>query len=679
MNKAASVAFFIGEKMKIIFLLFLLVFYSSYSYSAYYYVVASSASGDYSSLDQAISKEKAYLQGFNEIVGEVEVKESTAIKNHGSVYIYYKPYENYSYYMKHSFTWWIKEDYCSTSSARSDLNNKINECFDNTPLNNEASHNYYCSEDAVATLGSCTYTPIDDDCTGDACGGDGSGEGGEGGDGDDGSGSGGDGSGSGGDGSGSGGDGSGSGGDGSGSGGDGSGSGGGGSGSGGDGSGSGGDGSDGQGSGGVDLSPVLNKLGSLQSTVDQNASTIKAALKDAQSANTSALADIESATRGLGSDLAGIESATRGLGGDLSDIADSTASTATRVNNLAESNRNALAGVEQATTDAGNKLSVDLNKILDADKKINATLEEQLALYNKYMETAEQSRSSLEHMAQFTEEELAVLREMQGQFMTNFDRQYDQLAGIHSAVGDMAQSISDDNLTMINQAVDEFKQLESLNNTARQSADELANIADLTKGLGDSQVQTNDKLDGVKDAVNQVNDTLLANEQQESARAQEMIDAIRDSALPQGELEGLRNSVDAIGDDVADIGDTLDGIAANQDALANLDVSGAGVVPCFQSNDCHGFYTSKYPDGISGIMTAFTEDLRAGDSFAFLDQFNVDIGNAAAPDFEMNFNLGKMGNFGTHSFNISPDVWLFIRLCIMFGAAILARALVFGG
>ncbi|MBV1843588.1 hypothetical protein KSX29_23565, partial [Photobacterium ganghwense] len=239
------------EKMKRIFLLFLLVFYSGYSYSAYYYVVASSASGNYSSLDQAISKERAYLEGFNEIVGEVEVTESTAIKNHGSVNIYYKPYESYSYFMKHSFTWWIKEDYCSTSSARSELNNKVNECFDNTPVNNEASHNYYCSEDAVAILGSCTYTPIDGDCTGDACGGDGSGEGGEGGDGGDGSD--GDGSGSGGDGSGSGGDGSGSGGDGSGSGGSGSGSGGDGSSSGGDGSGSGGDGSDGQGSGGVDL------------------------------------------------------------------------------------------------------------------------------------------------------------------------------------------------------------------------------------------------------------------------------------------------------------------------------------------------------------------------------------------------------------------------------------------
>ncbi|PSU03321.1 hypothetical protein C9I92_24935, partial [Photobacterium ganghwense] len=111
-------------------------------------------------------------------------------------------------------------------------------------------------------------------------------------------------------------------------------------------------------------------------------------MQDAQSANSSALADIESATRGLGSDLANIESATRGLGADLADIesatrglggsladiADNTASTATRVNNLAASNREALSEVKQATTDVGNKLSADLGQILDYDQKMHEAL-----------------------------------------------------------------------------------------------------------------------------------------------------------------------------------------------------------------------------------------------------------------------------------------------------------------
>ncbi|MCQ1056924.1 hypothetical protein LRP52_02415 [Photobacterium sp. ZSDE20] len=556
----------------------------------------------------------------------------------------------------------VTPEYCETNEAKTLLSDTINACFDGTPLDHEATHTYTCSNEAKSVVGMCTYTPLnppcvgpDCDCTGEDCddGGD-TGDGGDGGDTGDG---------------GDGGD--------TGDGGDG-----GNTGDGGDG-GNTGDGGDDSG----DLSSVLNAISNLEGLINTNSSEFNAAILDAKTTNQDAFANILESTNGLGgylgdietntsqtinsinnlsSGLDDIESATRGLGGSLLDIEGNTASTATRISNLSSSNREGLSSLQSSNEATGNKLSIDINKLLDIDTEINATLSEQLALYNKYVDTADSSNSYLEHMANFTDQELAVLREMQSDYLTHFDHQYNQFSNIDTSITDMTQSIHEDNMMLVNQAVEDFKQREML---ANQSLDGLENIAELTKGLGDNQITSNDNLDNI-------NETLLANEQQRNAQSDELLAAINNLDFSDGELI---DQLGMVNDELAGIGDTLDGIADGQYALQNLDIGGAGTVPCFQDDACRGFYSSKYPQGIAGVMQDFTDDLRSGDYFSFLDQFNVDVGNASSPDFELQFDLGKMGNFGRHSFDIGPDIWLFVRLCIMFGAAILSRALVFGG
>ncbi|MGF1873621.1 hypothetical protein, partial [Photobacterium indicum] len=70
--------------------------------------------------------------------------------------------------------------YCDTASGQNALSNAISACIDNPPVGYKNTHSYSCSNQAKAILGGCDSVPINKPCTGDACGG-GSGTGGDGG------------------------------------------------------------------------------------------------------------------------------------------------------------------------------------------------------------------------------------------------------------------------------------------------------------------------------------------------------------------------------------------------------------------------------------------------------------------------------------------------------------------
>ncbi|EAS42891.1 hypothetical protein [Photobacterium profundum] len=68
-----------------------------------------------------------------------------------------------------------EEEYCDTAAGQNALSSAISACISNPPVGYENTHTYSCSNDAKAILGGCNSKPIDKPCTGDACGGSGSG------------------------------------------------------------------------------------------------------------------------------------------------------------------------------------------------------------------------------------------------------------------------------------------------------------------------------------------------------------------------------------------------------------------------------------------------------------------------------------------------------------------------
>ncbi|MFP3344655.1 hypothetical protein R0J87_19450, partial [Halomonas sp. SIMBA_159] len=79
------------------------------------------------------------------------------------------------------------------------------------------------------------------------------------------------------------------------------------------------------------------------------------------------------------------------------------------------------------------------------------------------------------------------------------------------------------------------------------------------------------------------------------------------------------------------IGDSLTGISDLLSDFGNPDLTNAGNGTCIQSKTCSSFYASSYPEGITGIINDFTNDMTSGGQFDFLNQFQVDAGGSA-PD-----------------------------------------------
>lgn len=92
------------------------------------------------------------------------------------------------------------------------------------------------------------------------------------------------------------------------------------------------------------------------------------------------------------------------------------------------------------------------------------------------------------------------------------------------------------------------------------------------------------------------------------------------------------------------------------------------------------FYEQKYPDGFQGVWDQRIQSIKAAPLFSVLDQLTPpDTGaGGSCPVWMLDLNLGPW-SFG--SMNASPpcEVWTFLRVFVMLGALILARALIFGG
>ncbi|MEA5244351.1 methyl-accepting chemotaxis protein [Vibrio parahaemolyticus] len=138
------------------------------------------------------------------------------------------------------------------------------------------------------------------------------------------------------------------------------------------------------------------------------------------------------------------------------------------------------------------------------------------------------------------------------------------------------------------------------------------------------------------------------------------------------DVEKIAGAMDGIAEDVAGISDTLDGIA-------NTDTSGAGIGgTCIEMGTCTGFYESKYPEGLGGLVSGQLNDLKVNTIDNFVSSFgNLDLSNAQRPSFVL-----PVPFFGDFSFeeHISFDwVFGFVRAVLIMTSIFAARRIIFGG
>ncbi len=88
------------------------------------------------------------------------------------------------------------------------------------------------------------------------------------------------------------------------------------------------------------------------------------------------------------------------------------------------------------------------------------------------------------------------------------------------------------------------------------------------------------------------------------------------------------------------------------------------------------WWTSAYPQGMTGIIDDKRAQFQASAAYESMTQ-EINIGSGTVQPWQFCFNASSM-NFGCFEVEIPSYVLQFVRLCILFGAAILCRRLLIG-
>lgn len=184
-------------------------------------------------------------------------------------------------------------------------------------------------------------------------------------------------------------------------------------------------------------------------------------------------------------------------------------------------------------------------------------------------------------------------------------------------------------------------------------------INDMIKGdFKDISRGTEQRLDNIAIAIN---------------NNQNSTDKVADAVgITNSKLDGIGMQLDGTGKDIGAIKGILEGALTGEEGGGTPD-TGAG--DC--TENC-SWYESAYPDGLVGIWQERSAALQQTPMFEFVNQFSFQP-SGSQPDMELCLNVASWANFGCHSLEIPSFVWVFLKICILFTAAMLCRALIFGG
>ena len=192
--------------------------------------------------------------------------------------------------------------------------------------------------------------------------------------------------------------------------------------------------------------------------------------------------------------------------------------------------------------------------------------------------------------------------------------------------------------------------------------------------LTDPNKSINDMVKGDFKEINKGVESRLDNVVTSITNSTIAMDEVSDKVgLTNSKLDGIGMQLDGIGKQLGHIDGTLEG-AFGDDGEPD---SGSGDNGDCAAGEC-SWYESAYPDGLVGIWQERSAALQQTPMFDFVNQFSFQP-SGSQPDMQLCLNIASYANFGCHSIEVPAAVWLFLKVCILFSAAMLCRALIFGG
>ncbi|POC64939.1 hypothetical protein, partial [Vibrio vulnificus] len=91
------------------------------------------------------------------------------------------------------------------------------------------------------------------------------------------------------------------------------------------------------------------------------------------------------------------------------------------------------------------------------------------------------------------------------------------------------------------------------------------------------------------------------------------------------------------------------------------------------------FWPVKYPDGLSGVLNNFIDDMKQTPIFEWLNEFVIDLGSGSLPAFDLCFNVIAGIDFGCYTLQADAYIWSAIKACMILFSVIVSRRIIFGG
>lgn len=214
---------------------------------------------------------------------------------------------------------------------------------------------------------------------------------------------------------------------------------------------------------------------------------------------------------------------------------------------------------------------------------------------------------------------------------------------------------------------------------------------DFNKSLNDLNIDINKSQADINTELDRLNKNVVNNSNAIQGLAQTNIDIYKNTKqLIQGvEIsvkQGANATVSAISkgfrvtnQNLDSMGESLDDIKDSLDGISSVDTSSAGTSgSCIKTETCTGYYTSEYPNGLSGVANAHFQSIKANVLDGFVNTFgNLDLSNAKRPSFTI--PVLDFGNYNIEDYLNLDWIFGFVRFCLIFTAIATARKNILGG
>ncbi|HIF9439719.1 TPA: hypothetical protein ACX6SL_003928 [Photobacterium damselae] len=242
-----------------------------------------------------------------------------------------------------------------------------------------------------------------------------------------------------------------------------------------------------------------------------------------------------------------------------------------------------------------------------------------------------------------------------------------------SAINNMSNKMGDDFERAMAEMKKNSAKFDEQLKLKREEAEKRQQQVDNQNKQIDNQKQTLDKMDSIKESIDTASNLNDKNLQSLNSNVSSAVSSLDD--ISKG-IDGVSSAIGTLGDKISGLDGSLSGMAGNLDKIANSHLK-PDESCLFDITTCTPFYVPSAGSFTDAMEASFNKLRNMSGVDSFIEQFKFEgNGNSSIPVWKLDLSAAGWGVF---DISIDAYIWQFLRACILFGAAISCRKIIFGG